>query len=66
MGSDELSINVVIAGMFGAMILFFFGSLMTEGITITQALFHRLLERLAGTCRIDCSTSNRNDRYFTQ
>ena len=36
--SDELSINVVIAGMVGAMILFSFGSPMTEGITITQVL----------------------------
>ena len=37
-GSDELSINVVIVGMVGAMVLFFFGSLMTDGITVTQAL----------------------------
>jgi uncharacterized oligopeptide transporter (OPT) family protein len=37
-GSDELSIKVVILGALGSMVLFFVGSFMTEGVTVMQAL----------------------------
>jgi len=37
-GSDELSLNVLIMGVIGAVVVFFIASLMTEGVTIPGAL----------------------------
>ena len=37
MGGDELSLNTVIIGGIGAMLVFFLGSYMTPGITVVQA-----------------------------
>ena len=37
-GSDEMPLSVLIGGTFGAMILFFAASMMTDGITVFQAL----------------------------
>ena len=36
--ADELSLNVVVGGMIGAVAIFFVASMMTDGVTIQQAL----------------------------
>jgi putative OPT family oligopeptide transporter len=42
-GSDELSLNVVIGGGIAGVLIFFFASMMTEDITIVQALISAVI-----------------------
>ncbi|MBM74860.1 MAG: peptide transporter [Proteobacteria bacterium] len=42
-GSDELPLSVVITGIAGALVLFFIGSYMTEGITLAQAIISSIV-----------------------